>query len=481
MRTVEPLGGHGLTSAIVNREVNPEADPLGPGNVLVYAAGIFRRHDGPQRGPALRWRQEPADWRHQGGQLRRVGRACAGRAGPARRQGRRSGRGALSCSWSARTGRQARRGTGAEGLGSFETVDRLWKQYGDKVSLICTGPAGERGARAAAVLVTTSDHYMRAAARGGLGAVMGAKQLKAIVIDDAGGPGITVADPASLKAASKALTTGIHSHPAMAALEALGSAFLVNVTQSMGCLATKDFSAGTVRGRAGHHRRAHGRADLRRAPTAATKHSCMKGCIINCSQVYTDDAGEVASHRASSSRRSGSWAPTAISTTSTRSRASTGSATISVSTPWRSGPPWGSPWRAASSSGATVRELSPAQRAHDRRRGRAHARRRLRRHGQAARRRARARGQGPELRRLRPARAQGHRDHLRHQPAGRGPHVRQRAAESGESVATTRERPRARRRSPSSCSATSRPSTRSACACSPRSRRSTCRSCRVSS
>ena len=31
----------------------------------------------------------------------------------------------------------------------------------------------------------------------------------------------------------------------MAALEALGSAFLVNVTQSMGCLATKNFSAGT--------------------------------------------------------------------------------------------------------------------------------------------------------------------------------------------------------------------------------------------
>ena len=121
----------------------------------------------------------------------------------------------------------------------------MWKQHGDKVSLICTGPAGEMGAKAAAVLVTTSDHYMRAAARGGLGAVMGSKKLKAIVIDGVGGPGVSVADPAALKAASKALATGIHSHPAMAALEALGSAFLVNVTQSMGCLATKNFSAGT--------------------------------------------------------------------------------------------------------------------------------------------------------------------------------------------------------------------------------------------
>ena len=76
------------------------------------------------------------------------------------------------------------------GLGSFETADRLWKQYGDDVSLVCIGPAGELGARASAVLVTTSDHYMRAAARGGLGAVMGSKNLKAIVLDGTGGPGI---------------------------------------------------------------------------------------------------------------------------------------------------------------------------------------------------------------------------------------------------------------------------------------------------
>ena len=133
---------------------------------------------------------------------------------------------------------------------------------------------------------------MRAAARGGLGAVMGSKNLKAVVIDPAGGPGVTVADPAALKAASKALATGIHSHPAMAALEALGSAFLVNVTQSMGCLATKNFSAGTWES-AGSISGEHMAEIISSRPKGATKHSCMKGCIINCSQVYTDDAGEV--------------------------------------------------------------------------------------------------------------------------------------------------------------------------------------------
>jgi aldehyde:ferredoxin oxidoreductase len=133
---------------------------------------------------------------------------------------------------------------------------------------------------------------MRAAARGGLGAVMGAKNLKAIVVDPTGGPGVVVADKDALKEAAGALVTGIRSHPAMAALEALGSAFLVTVTQSMGCLATRNFSAGTWE-HASDISGEHLVEVISARPGGSTRHSCMKGCIINCSQVYTDDAGEV--------------------------------------------------------------------------------------------------------------------------------------------------------------------------------------------
>jgi aldehyde:ferredoxin oxidoreductase len=288
---LEPLGGHGLTSAIVGQEVDPEADPFGPGNVLVYAAGIFAGTVVPNGGRLSVGGKSPLTGgikeANSGGSAARALADLGLRAVKVTGQAAR-----LSVLVVTADGGKLVPAPELEGLGSFETVDRLWKQYGDKVSLICTGPAGEMGARAAAVLVTTSDHHMRAAARGGLGAVMGSKMLKAIAIDGAGGPGVTVADPAALKAASKALATGIHSHPAMAALEALGSAFLVNVTQSMGCLATKNFSAGTYEHAEdimGEHM-----AELISArPNGSTKHSCMKGCIINCSQVYTDDAGEV--------------------------------------------------------------------------------------------------------------------------------------------------------------------------------------------
>jgi aldehyde:ferredoxin oxidoreductase len=288
---LEPLGGHGLTSAIVSSEVHPEADPLGPGNVLVYAAGIFAGTIVPNGGRLSVGGKSPLT----GGikEANSGGSAARALAELGLRAVKVSGRAdELSVLVVTADGGRLVPAPELTGLGSFDTADRLWKQYGDKMSLICTGPAGEMGAKAAAVLVTTSDHYMRAAARGGLGAVMGSKNLKAIVVDATGGAGVVVADKAALKEASKALVTGIHSHPAMAALEALGSAFLVNVTQSMGCLATKNFSSGTWEN-APDISGEHMVEIISSRPKGATKHSCMKGCIINCSQVYTDDAGEV--------------------------------------------------------------------------------------------------------------------------------------------------------------------------------------------
>ncbi len=288
---LEPLGGHGLTSAIVNHEVDPQADALGPGNVLVYAAGIFAGTVVPNGGRLSVGGKSPLTGgikeANSGGSAARALAELGLRAVKVTGQARE-----LTVLVITADGGKLVPAPELEGLGSFDTAEALWKQYGDQVSLICTGPAGEMGAKAAAVLVTTSDHHMRAAARGGLGAVMGSKHLKAIVVDATGGPGVTVVDKDAVKAASKALAAGIHAHPAMAALEAHGSAFLVGVTQSMGCLATRNFSAGTWE----HAPDISGERMaeiISSRPRGATRHSCMKGCIINCSQVYTDDAGAV--------------------------------------------------------------------------------------------------------------------------------------------------------------------------------------------
>ncbi len=240
---LEPLGGHGLTSAIVARDVPADADPLGPGNVLAIAAGIFAGTSVPNGGRLSVGGKSPLT----GGikEANSGGSAARALAGLGLRGIRIAGRAdGLSVLEVNADGGRLVPAPELAGLGSYATVDMLREKYGDKVSFICIGPAGELQMKAAAVIVTTADHYLRAAARGGLGAVMGSKNLKAIVIDGAGGAGVAVADPAALKDASRALSKGILSHPAMAALEALGSAFLVNLTQSMGCLATRNFSAG---------------------------------------------------------------------------------------------------------------------------------------------------------------------------------------------------------------------------------------------
>ena len=64
------------------------------------------------------------------------------------------------------------------GKDSFETEDILKKELGKDVEVACIGPAGEKVALIAAVM----NNKGRAAARSGLGAVMGAKKLKAIAV-----------------------------------------------------------------------------------------------------------------------------------------------------------------------------------------------------------------------------------------------------------------------------------------------------------
>jgi aldehyde:ferredoxin oxidoreductase len=145
--------------------------------------------------------------------------------------------------------------------------------------------------KAAAVVVTSPDYLLRTAARGGLGAVLGSKKVKAISVDDTDGPGVAIAAPKPFQAASKAVTDGVMKHPLTDGLRALGTSLLVGMMNEMGGLSTRNFSTGrfvdaekiggeslaaTMSGRKG----------------ANANHSCMTGCVIQCSQVYTGKKGE---------------------------------------------------------------------------------------------------------------------------------------------------------------------------------------------
>ncbi|MHB1344570.1 MAG: aldehyde ferredoxin oxidoreductase C-terminal domain-containing protein [Thermoleophilia bacterium] len=283
------LGGRGLTAALISAEVDPAADPLGPDNLLVFAAGILAGTSVPNGGRLSVGAKSPLTGgikeANAGGQTARklanLGARAVAVSGAASE---------LSLIEIDSSGARVKAAPQLKGLGSYATIEALRAQYGDDATFVCCGPAGEMGAKAAAVITTTPDFLPRTASRGGLGAVMGSKNLKALVINDTGAGRAAVADPAALKAAASALSAGIRSHPLIGGWEALGTAMLVNASNAIGSLPTRNFSAGQFEGAESISGETMLEQQGGRANSQA-KHHCMTGCIVNCSQVYTDADG----------------------------------------------------------------------------------------------------------------------------------------------------------------------------------------------
>jgi aldehyde:ferredoxin oxidoreductase len=283
------LGGHGLTSALVAEEVDPKADPLGPDNVLVFAPGLLAGSSVPNSGRLSVGAKSPLTG---GIKEANSGGAAARRLAQLGIKGLvvRGQAAELSLLEIGPEGSKVVPAGDLEGLGTYDTVARLREKYGDSIAVICAGPAGEAQLKASAIVVTTPDFRPRTASRGGLGAVMGSKKLKAVVVKESGKIR-QAADPEGLKAAVQALSEGIKQHPAMGALEALGTPFLVNVANSVGCLATKNFSTGqfeSAEAISGENMV----EILGSRPNSKNSHRCMTGCVVACSQVYTDADGK---------------------------------------------------------------------------------------------------------------------------------------------------------------------------------------------
>ncbi len=284
------LGGRGLTSAIVADEVVPDTDPLGPGNRLVLAPGLLAGTAVPNTGRLSVGAKSPLTGTikesNAGGsfaqKLARLGVAAVVLEG------------AASAPVTVRIhagGADLIPADDLWGRGSYAAAAALGDRH-EGCGVAVVGPAGEKGLRAAAVCVTTPDGFLRTAARGGLGAVMGSKRVKAVVVDDTGGPGASVAQPERFRAAARSLTEGITAHPLVGGFQALGTSMLVGLINELGGLPTRNYSAGRFDGAP----RIAGEAlagIMGSRKGASTKHRCMAGCVIHCSQVYTDEGGEV--------------------------------------------------------------------------------------------------------------------------------------------------------------------------------------------
>jgi aldehyde:ferredoxin oxidoreductase len=121
------------------------------------------------------------------------------------------------------------------------TTDMLKATVDEEAKIACIGPAGENLVKFACIM----NEYHRAAGRSGVGAVMGSKNLKAIVVRGTGG--IVVEDPQAFMEAAKDARQKLRDHPVSGqGLAAYGTNILVNILNEHGGLPVKNFSEGAV-------------------------------------------------------------------------------------------------------------------------------------------------------------------------------------------------------------------------------------------
>ena len=182
------------------------------------------------------------------------------------------------------------------GLGNFAAAERLHERYGKKVSLALCGPVGEYQGLLAGIAISDTDRRpSRLAARGGVGAVMGAKKVKAIVAELDRMPELE--DRKQVMTAVKEYGRMIKADELTAVYRDTGTASMADFTNYIGALPVRNFSSGQQTG-ADEPMRMGGDfiRKLQLARGGQTAHACMPGCMIECSNVYVDkDGKEIAS------------------------------------------------------------------------------------------------------------------------------------------------------------------------------------------
>jgi len=176
-------------------------------------------------------------------------------------------------------------------LGNYDVVDKMKKEYGDKISTISIGPAGEMKMSAASIACTDMElRPTRHAGRGGTGAVMGSKRIKVIVLDDTGKSMRTPKDPEKFKKANKIFVEGLKKHPVTGkALPTYGTNVLTNIINESGGFPINNFKSGKFSGASKISGESEVELQTKRGGLAT--HGCHRGCVIQCSGIYNDKHG----------------------------------------------------------------------------------------------------------------------------------------------------------------------------------------------
>jgi aldehyde:ferredoxin oxidoreductase len=288
------LGGRGLTSTMINREVPPKCDPLGPENRLIFAPGFLSGTSLPNTSRISIGAKSPLTGTIKESNVGGTVAAALGRLGIT----------AVVIEGQASDGelyflKIDQQGEASlvpaqeyKGMRTYKLVEKILEAYGKRTSVLCIGPAGEFRLAVASIQSSDTDgRPCRAAGRGGLGAVMGAKGLKALIVDQRGKNADPIADPEAFREAVKSVTQMVKAdHMNAEVMPKFGTAALVAPVNSMGAFPSYNARKGTLDG--WEKISGEAMAELIQERGGNTTHMGCAQCVVHCSNVFVDKDGE---------------------------------------------------------------------------------------------------------------------------------------------------------------------------------------------
>lgn len=293
------FGNRGLIAKVLEQEVDPTCDPLGPGNKFIMSTGLLA-----------------------GTNATTAHRLSVGCKSPMTGGAKESNSGGLVAYYMSRHGikmiifedapdtndENAWKilkinadgtpvlidATKYVGMNNYELSEVLHEEFGEDIVTASIGVAGERLNKAASVQCTdfACGHPARAAARGGIGAVMGSKKIKALILEKASAPyKVEIKDKARYTAALKKLATNMNN-PGVAGFKQGGTTGNIAIQCPGGIIPVRSFSGDYI-------------GDENLEPITRDKWidrvnkyggkqgcACQPGCLIQCSNIYCAEDGE---------------------------------------------------------------------------------------------------------------------------------------------------------------------------------------------
>jgi len=287
------MGGRGLTSFYVNKEVPPMCDPLGSENKLIFAPGYLSGTPFVNSSRLSVGAKSPLTGGIKESNVGGTIAADLGHIGISAIivEGKPIDNKCFFLKIDKEGNATLLDAASSSGKRTYGLVADLKKVHGDDNSIACIGPAGEFELSAASIQATDADgRPCRAAGRGGMGAVMGSKGLKAVIVERNGRQAESICDEKAFKDGAKIFAKAVLADEFTEELAEFGSAVLVEPINAAGAFPTRNAREGQFED--ADKISGETMTEIIKSRGGKQKHKGCAQCIINCSNEYVDEKGE---------------------------------------------------------------------------------------------------------------------------------------------------------------------------------------------